>query len=74
MHILRRFFYRRWSSFLSAVLLIGAYLYMQSLSWFDNDSDMATILFVIVAVVILIPVRDYLIEPFFAFPPWQLLI
>lgn len=74
MHILRRFFYRRWGSFLSAALLVSVYLYMHSLTWFDTDSELAIILFVIVAVVILIPVRDYLIEPFFSFPPWQLLI
>jgi hypothetical protein len=72
---LRRFLYRRWSSFLSGMLIIAGYTYLQSVDFLvEYEQEFVTILFVVIAVVILIPVRDYLLEPFLNFPSWETLI
>ncbi|KAB2931021.1 MAG: GAF domain-containing protein [Leptonema illini] len=72
---LRRFLYRRWSSFLAGMLIIAGYTYLQSAIFLVGyEQELATVIFVVLAVVILIPVRDYLLEPFLTFPSWETLI
>lgn len=71
----RRFLYRRWSSFLAGLLIIAGYSYLQSSVHLpEYGQELATIIFIILAVLVLIPVRDYLLEPFLTFPSWETLV
>lgn len=57
------------------MLIIAGYTYLQSAIFLVGyEQELATVIFVVLAVVILIPVRDYLLEPFLTFPSWETLI
>ena len=74
-HSFLRFLYQRGGSLITATLIIVGYTYLQSSPVLTKyGADLVTLLFIIVAVVVLIPVRDYLLKPFLLFPSWEALV